>query len=251
MVRAQEELDRVKALVDAGAAPALRLQEAQAALADAQDNELLRKGLAIQTSGDATEFDAAVWVAAAERRLARAQARVDRAESLARSGVASRAAADLLQEEVDRRRQVLRLVQERAQIIGEIAAMARAELNAAASDQTADDLLPSAIIERFAGSGTLSDAQIREVVLAYEKEFGRPLPISARGDTAIHRSMGFDHRGRIDVALPPNAREGEWLRRFLAARNIPYIAFRDAVPGAATGAHIHIGPPSLRLAAAD
>jgi hypothetical protein len=28
---------------------------------------------------------------------------------------------------------------------------------------------------------------------------------------------------------------------------IPYIAFRQAVPGKATAAHIHIGPVSMRL----
>jgi hypothetical protein len=29
--------------------------------------------------------------------------------------------------------------------------------------------------------------------------------------------------------------------------DIPYIAFRSAVPGQATGPHVHIGPPSLRI----
>jgi hypothetical protein len=42
-----------------------------------------------------------------------------------------------------------------------------------------------------------------------------------------------------------------WLRAYLAAKEIPYYAFRAAVPGKATGAHIHIGPGSTRLRAAD
>jgi hypothetical protein len=33
---------------------------------------------------------------------------------------------------------------------------------------------------------------------------------------------------------------------YLRQSGIPFIAFRNAVPGAATGAHIHIGKPSLR-----
>jgi hypothetical protein len=31
---------------------------------------------------------------------------------------------------------------------------------------------------------------------------------------------------------------------FLRERSIPFLAFRAAQPGAATGAHVHVGPPS-------
>jgi hypothetical protein len=41
-----------------------------------------------------------------------------------------------------------------------------------------------------------------------------------------------------------------WLRHYLEASAIPYYAFRSSVPGKATGAHIHIGPPSGHLQAA-
>jgi hypothetical protein len=68
------------------------------------------------------------------------------------------------------------------------------------------------------------------------------------GETAVHRAMGFDHRGRVDVALAPDAPEGEWLRAYLMLKRIPFFTFREAVPGKATGAHIHIGPQSVRLA---
>jgi hypothetical protein len=42
-----------------------------------------------------------------------------------------------------------------------------------------------------------------------------------------------------------------WLRRYLQSQKIPYYAFTHAVPGKATGAHIHIGPGSTRLVDAD
>jgi hypothetical protein len=45
----------------------------------------------------------------------------------------------------------------------------------------------------------------------------------------------------------PDAPEGVWLRDFLTRNRIPYFAFRHAVPGKATGAHIHIGPGSSRI----
>ena len=71
---------------------------------------------------------------------------------------------------------------------------------------------------------------------------------SAVGETAVHRALGFDHRNRVDVALNPDQPEGVWLRRYLESRRIPYFAFWQAVPGKATGAHIHMGPMSTRLA---
>ena len=74
------------------------------------------------------------------------------------------------------------------------------------------------------------------------------MPISANGETSVHRALGFDHRGRVDVAVMPDQPEGIWLRHYLEAHNIPFYAFRSAIAGKATGAHIHIGPGSTRLA---
>ena len=82
---------------------------------------------------------------------------------------------------------------------------------------------------------------------AFEREFGKPLPVSAMGETAVHRALGFDHRGRVDVAVYPDTPEGIWLRNYLTTNHIPYFAFRHAVPGKATGAHIHLGPMSTHL----
>lgn len=62
--------------------------------------------------------------------------------------------------------------------------------------------------------------------------------------------MGLDHRGRVDVALTPDSVEGLWLRRLLENMRIPYLAFKGALAGAATGPHIHIGLGSSRLAIA-
>ena len=81
----------------------------------------------------------------------------------------------------------------------------------------------------------------------YFAEFGTPLPISAAGATDLHVSMGFDHTGRYDVAVHPDEIEGLFLMSLLEEWEIPYIAFRSAVPGQATGPHIHIGPPSDRI----
>jgi hypothetical protein len=82
-------------------------------------------------------------------------------------------------------------------------------------------------------------------------KFGHSLPISAYGQTSVHDRLGFDHRNAIDVALNPDSPEGQALMTYLRGVGIPFIAFRRAVPGSATGAHIHIGYPSHRLSASD
>ena len=91
----------------------------------------------------------------------------------------------------------------------------------------------------------LSDASKVEVY--FTSRFKHALPISALGQTAVHDHLGFDHRNAMDVALSPDSGEGKALMDYLRSQGIPFIAFHYAVPGSATGAHIHIGLPSKRL----
>jgi hypothetical protein len=81
----------------------------------------------------------------------------------------------------------------------------------------------------------------------FSQRFGRALPISAFGQTATHDRLGFDHRNAIDVAVHPDSAEGQSLMAYLRGIGIPFIAFRQAVAGSATGPHIHIGQPSRRI----
>jgi hypothetical protein len=50
----------------------------------------------------------------------------------------------------------------------------------------------------------------------------------------------------MDISLHPDSPEGLSLLKFLQRNGIPYLAFRGAIPGTATGPHIHIGQPSHR-----
>jgi hypothetical protein len=77
-------------------------------------------------------------------------------------------------------------------------------------------------------------------------KFGRTLPISAFGQTGLHSQLGFDHRKSVDVALHPDSAEGRMLLSTLRSFGVPFIAFRRAIPGIATGPHIHVGNPSPR-----
>lgn len=100
---------------------------------------------------------------------------------------------------------------------------------------------------RFNGVSLWSLAQAAKIERFFSKSFGHALPISALGQTPTHDRLHFDHRDAMDVALHPDSKEGQALLSYLRQAGIPFIAFRDAVPGAATGAHIHIGKPSARF----
>ena len=100
---------------------------------------------------------------------------------------------------------------------------------------------------RFYGFDQYERELLYEIGDMYFAAFGSDPPVSAEGDTPLHRSMGLDHTGRMDVALHPDSEEGVFLTYMLENLGIPYIAFRAAIPGQATGPHIHIGPPSERI----
>jgi hypothetical protein len=101
---------------------------------------------------------------------------------------------------------------------------------------------------RYSGSARWVIRDTVKVEGFFNDKFNRQLPISAYGQTAVHDKLGFDHSNAIDVALHPDSKEGQELMGYLRQAGIPFLAFRSAIPGAATGAHIHIGLPSSRLA---
>ena len=103
----------------------------------------------------------------------------------------------------------------------------------------------TATLVRFNGATLWSLVDAPKIEKFFAQTFGHTLPVSAYGQTTTHDRLRFDHRNAMDVALHPDSREGQSLLTYLRQAGIPFIAFRNAVPGAATGAHIHIGKPSL------
>jgi hypothetical protein len=249
MQRAAAQAERIRTLVEAGVLPRASLDQAEEELADAQDGRILDRtlygSLGIE---DLTEEQADEMVAAATRRLERQRTRLESAKKLVEEGALPRLSLTPLIEEEDRSRRTLELAVSRAGLLRELAALARAEQAppaAAENPLPGGDLAPLA--ERYSGGGPFRPAVLDQIAHAFEKEFARPLPVSARGQTAVHRSLGFDHGGRLDVAVNPDHPEGQWLRAFLRSMRIPFFAFRGFVPGKSTGPHIHIGPPSEPL----
>lgn len=252
--QARENLEQTRKLAEAGAASRKQLEQAEELYRQAQDDVMLAEMLDARIAvEDLTEEQSSNAVAAATRRLDRHRARLVSQSALVAEGVAPRTSLVPLEEEIDRARKIVAAMEDRARSLGEIAAMIRAEEEVAevqpAEPSIADGVI--ARITRFQGENRFATEDFKRVILEFEKKFDRKLPVSARGETALHRSMGFDHRGRVDVALNPDGVEGRWLMRFLEQQKIPFFAFRTAVRGQATAPHIHIGPPSARIRFSD
>lgn len=105
----------------------------------------------------------------------------------------------------------------------------------------------TAAMIRYNGPAAWVLTDIAKVDSFFVSQFKHSLPVSAFGQTDVHNRLGFDHRNSVDVALHPDSAEGQALMNFLRGAGIPFLAFRQAVAGSATGAHIHIGYPSHRI----
>jgi hypothetical protein len=238
---AKAGIEKLKTLAAAGAIPRMQVERAEQQLADAEDAAVLRRTLYGQ---DLTAEQSDEMVAAAERRLARREKGLDEAKGLVEAGAASPASLGTFMAEIDSARKETELAAARAKLTRELAEMARAEESL--NEEDAEPSTVRRIAERFDGDGIFNTARLTAVEKAFIGQFGKALPVSAKGETAVHRSLGFDHRGRVDVALTPDQPEGAWLRQYLTDHKIPFFAFRQAVPGKATGAHFHLGPMSTR-----
>jgi hypothetical protein len=244
VVRAQQNVDRIRGLVQQGILPPNDYLKAQADLNDALDESVLRFGSYTQ---DISPEQADQMVVVAQRMYLRRQRRASQIRTLAASGALSRAEAETALSDVSTAKLDLDLAIERAGLVHEMA-LQKSQIEAE-DDAEAHPEWNGKQYVRYDGNGIFTRSQFIAISAAYETEFGKDIPVSADGQTATHRSMGFDHTGRIDIALNPDTREGVWLMHYLEHHHIPYYAFRTAIAHKATGAHIHLGPGSTRLTA--
>jgi len=99
---------------------------------------------------------------------------------------------------------------------------------------------------RFTGASGWVIGEAWKIQRFFSDSFNKPLPIAVFGQGAIHERWRLDHRNAMDISLHPDSVEGQALMGFLQKNGIPFSAFRSAIPGTATGPHIHIGRPSHR-----
>lgn len=241
---AEDAVGILRPQVAAGIVPQSSLAQAQEAAADAQDADLLARMLGVS---DLTEEQALKLQDAAARRVDRATATLQKAQRLVDAGLMP---AQSLKEPAQAQAWAqadAETARARAALVREVGDMARlealiVETPSVKPNESLNGDRPA--MERFDGHGTFTRSEFNQIKLAYERRFGKPLPVSADGSTAVHRALGFDHSNRVDVALVPDTPEGVWLRQYLELSSIPYYAFRTFIPGKATAAHIHIGLPS-------
>jgi hypothetical protein len=238
--------------------PRSKVDQAKDAIAAARDADLLSAPV---STNDLTEERGTELLQAAQRQVDRAKATLDAARVMVDAGLTPQRSLDDPAEELSQAESTYELTVSRTELVKQFAEMARLEEQAEQAEQASAAQVPPPgangdlgsvlpVMEKFAGAGLFAHNDFEHVKQAFEHQFHIALPVSADGETAVHLALGFDHRNRVDVALLPDAPEGVWLRHYLEASAIPYYAFRTFVPGKATGAHIHIGPPSGRLQAA-
>lgn len=249
MEQARARLANLQGLLAAGAVSARQVEQAEMAVSQAKEDQLIDETVYGELAIDElTEGQAEEIKAAAQIRLVRERAKLADAAKLVSAGVAPRSSLLPYEDDVDRARRTVSAAEERARTVTDLIAQIRAE--EADSVSPAEGLMqgPMPVVTRFFGGMKFALAtDFKQLVLAFEKQFDRKLPISARGQTALHRSMGFDHRDRVDIGVNPDDPEGRWLIGYLEKVKIPFFAFRASIRGQATAPHIHIGPPSLRL----
>jgi len=234
---AKNELDRVKALVSAGALPRNALAKAENDLENAKLQQTIRKTL-LNTDLAEAQIPEMLRAVASVRDSARAK--LDVSLRLVEEGALAVTKLKELREDTEFAEKQYELAHSRAKIVKEMAAMARAE-------KRFNELEEEELAYYSEGSVTFWERDMPSIDAIFFQQFGVSLPISALGGTEVHRSMGFDHRDRVDVAVHPEDEEGFFLISLLETWGIPYIAFKSAVPGQSTGAHVHIGPRSERI----
>ncbi len=107
-------------------------------------------------------------------------------------------------------------------------------------------LLRTSAFTRYIGAGGWNLGDSWKIQRFFYDTFNKQLPIAVFGQGPIHDRWRLDHHNAMDIQLHPDGVEGRALLEFLQKNGIPYLAFRSAIPGTATGPHIHIGRPSHR-----
>jgi hypothetical protein len=122
-------------------------------------------------------------------------------------------------------------------------ALAKAKL----APRAAGGVLTTTAYIRYGGTRAWSLNEAGAVMQFYMRSLGRQLPVSSFGQSPVHDRWGYDHHNAMDVGVSPDGAEGRALMEYLRSSGIPFTAFRFAIPGTATGPHIHIGRPSHKI----
>ena len=186
-----------------------------------------------------------------ENELKRAEEKLEQSKKLLAEGLIPR-------NQVEENERALVLAQEKMNETNRQMANAEAQIASVLVETAADEeiaknlrlakqsLIRTSSFTRFTGAGGWNIGEAWKIQRFFSDTFNKQLPIAVFGQGAIHDRWRLDHRNAMDIQLHPDGVEGKALLNFLQKNGIPYSAFRSAIPGTATGPHIHIGRPSHR-----
>jgi hypothetical protein len=190
-------------------------------------------------------------LASYEESLKKAEDRRDQIKKLSVDGLVSQREVEQAEDAVTSVR--LKVTEAQTQIAGADTQIAQAMIEVEGEKEIAKlgPIRPGSLIRttsfiRYNGVGAWALAQAPKIEAFFQQTFKRPLPIAVFGQGSIHNQWRLDHRNAMDISLNPDGVEGQALINFLQQNGIPFSAFRTAIPGVATGPHIHIGRPSHR-----
>ena len=190
-------------------------------------------------------------IAIYETNVTRAEAKRDQAKKLLDEGLISRFQLEENERAVESEREKLNAARRQAtEADAQVAAIlveSEAEKTIAKNLRLAKQrLVRTTSFTRFAGGSGWGIGEAWKIQRFFSDTFKKELPVAVFGQGAIHDRWRLDHRNAMDISLHPDSAEGQALLGFLQKNGIPYLAFRSAIPGTATGPHIHIGRPSHR-----
>lgn len=190
-------------------------------------------------------------VATYERDVTKAEAQLTQSQALFAQGAIARTqlnqSESALAAAKDKVAETTRLMTNADTQIAHTLLEARAEAQLARTRLARGAILRTASYIRYAGAGSWLLSESWKVQRFFQDSFKKQLPIAVFGQGAIHDRWRLDHRNSMDISLHPDSPEGQALLNFLRNNGIPFLAFRSAIPGTATGPHIHIGRPSHRF----
>ena len=186
-----------------------------------------------------------------EDNVKKAEAKVEVSKKLLAEGLIAKAQLEESERALAADQQ--KVLETRRQMTNADAQIAGVLVETAADDEIAKNLrfakqslIRTAAFTRYTGAGGWNLSDSGKIQRFFSDTFHKQLPIAVFGQGAIHERWRLDHRNAMDIQLHPDGVEGRALLDYLQRNGIPYLAFRSAIPGTATGPHIHIGRPSHR-----
>jgi len=186
-----------------------------------------------------------------EDNVKKAEDKVELSKKLLAEGLIAKAQFEETQRALDAEKQ--KVLETRRQMTNADAQIAGVLVETAADEEISKNLrfakqslIRTSSFTRYTGSGGWNLGDAWKIQRFFSDTFKKQLPIAVFGQGAIHERWRLDHRNAMDIQLHPDGVEGRALLDFLQKNGIPYSAFRSAIPGTATGPHIHIGRPSHR-----